>query len=111
MNYELAKKLKDAGFPFEYGYCIDEPKEDWTGHPECAPTLSELIEACDKTIPKGEWDDFDAHICVSFSESGWIAGYLRFEMFEGGGFDSEPRGTGQTPEEAVANLWLVLNSK
>lgn len=36
MNYELAKELKDAGFPYKWNI----EGVHWT-----APTLSELIEA------------------------------------------------------------------
>ena len=94
MNYELAKKLKDAGYPqcgiFHgiQGWNIEgatslataadlvvngNPKITLNYEPCEHITLSELIEAC------GD----------------------KFGTLEG-------RGT--TPEEAVANLWLQLNA-
>ena len=84
MNYELAKELKDAGFPFT---------KVWEGfegnHPELfetdflLPTLDELIEACG--------DRFDNLLRI---EDTWIArGY------------NYPLEKSKTPKEAVARLW------
>jgi hypothetical protein len=95
MTYELAKTLKDAGFPQNlnpgngegFVYEGDHPK----GPGVYCPTLSELIEACGS--------DFYELKNLTF---GWIANadsdYLK-------------RGDGSTPEEAVARLWLALNKK
>src|SRR4051812_41726204 len=53
MNYELAKKLKDAGFPQEAGspilVCTGFSEENGFESKDVTikyPTLSELIEAC-----------------------------------------------------------------
>ena len=97
MDYELAKKLKDAGFQQTW------PKPDFVELHDAIkiqeimdkyekdvyiPTLSELIEAC------GNRFDFLAN-----NKNGtWQA--------SGGNINDQ---TGQTPEEAVANLWLELN--
>ncbi len=106
MEYELAKKLKNAGFPqfmnmgeYHYGNTIgqidqncwrlqkvdDDTAMEWVK----IPTLSELIEAC------GEEFNNMFHIekkwrCCSFQDEDVM---------------------GNTPEEAVANLWLELNKK
>ena len=57
----------------------------WTGE---EPTLSELIEACGK----GFWE-------LTKYPSRW------------GAYEWKGReGSGSTPEEAVANLWLALQS-
>jgi hypothetical protein len=124
MNYELAKKLKDAGFP--------QPEEPTTGHYDSwvikesygkgfieyegegikyyrfmpgviyhrgivyCPTLSELIEACgeNKFILEIENGDCVAKYYEDVElENWWVYG------------------TGSTPEEAVAKLWLVINKK
>ena len=100
MQYELAKKLKDAGFPNadkRCSYCIeiDQPKcnvcEDRT------IGLSELIEACgDKFDALGKCKDDG----VSRIVDGWIAVD-----------EDNKRRWGKTPEEAVAKLWLALNKK
>ncbi len=87
ISYELARKLKDGGF--EYDWCKDIE--------ECYeaeyPTLSELIEACGLPFGldcnvKGYWYARQAHHSESIHT------------------DFHP-----TPEEAVANLWLELNKK
>lgn len=85
MNYELAKQLKDAGFPnFE---------EDWVdevGHAVVHPTLSELIEACDSSFGSVY------KTIAGFGATGWdklVEGIYTY---------------GSTPEEAVAKVWLEL---
>ena len=87
MNYELQHKLKDAGFP--QGDC-DEIEGDVTYE----PSLSELIEACGDLSFKLEWGS---------NEKVWYA----HGSIGRGGEDTK----GETPEEAVANLWLELNKK
>lgn len=96
MRYELARQLKEAGFPqkkikYNCQYC-----EDAFGEPEQPdvyfPTLSELIEACGK---KFLWLKKD------YETDEWY---------------TEAYGLGivnicKTPEEAVANLWLALNKQ
>ena len=87
MNYELAKQLKDAGFPqvdlggFNFGDDLNYP------------TLSELIEACGKN-----GNNYFAALYNQMSE--WQATSI---------YNDE--GKGSTPEEPVANLWLALNKK
>lgn len=105
MNYELAKQLKDAGYPqretgnvkgfpgyvgyglgFLYNYNNEEPVY--------APTLSELIEMCGdrfgelvfdkeeyKCYPKKPWEN---DIYASDTKNGWYS----------------------TPTESAAMLWL-----
>ena len=50
MNYELAKELKDAGFPQDYSQGVLAhfvfEADDITSDSAYEPTLSELIEAC-----------------------------------------------------------------
>jgi len=116
MNYELALKLKKAGFPqkkIKEGddvFVDDEPKQKWdeevgvvniTKEMVRVPTLSELIEACPKTI---EAKDFDSIGIFTLSISGdeWTAGYYWYEY-------SVLDRDGSTPEEAVVNLYLALN--
>lgn len=95
MTYELAKELKDAGFPQYTGVdCRHTPPAIQTAGERVEesvyfPTLSELIEAC---------------------------GNERIEMVRPvlGLWEvrtSEWKTNGSTPEEAVARLWLALNKK
>lgn len=104
MDYELAKRLKDTGFPQKHLNLWDDKcdKEHSLGMAtECCgvyiPTLSELIEACGDKITS-----------IERIEDKWRATWL----------DKVNRGTtytpcffedGETPEVAVANLWVELN--
>lgn len=97
MNYELAKELKDAGFPQPTG--LEHPLE-WRGKIDCAygvcvyfPTLTELIEKCG-----------DAFDCLMKHQVLDIAWYATGNVMPG--FTGE----GKTREEAVARLWLALYS-
>ena len=87
MDYTLAKKLKDAGFPMEYFEQIGVT----AGVIPNFPTLSELIDAC------GE-DFNNLFMCTS---ERWEASAL-------GDTAPDPK-EGKSPEEAVANLWLAIN--
>lgn len=100
MNYELCKKLKDAGFPqntllgiFEdaSGPLLKEECPKTWGNTVAYPSLAELIEACG--------DGFGLLV----KDDGWTAAN---GSAEGTWYDQT---SGKTPEEAVANLWLELN--
>ncbi len=100
ISYDLAKELKDAGFPqgsatgdhHDGGKWIEA--EGTTYHHEIGddtecyiPTLSELIAACG--------DEFSGLI----KQSDWLAIGMR----------QDTQQTGATPEEAVAHLWIALH--
>lgn len=89
MNDELAKKLKDAGFPH-----IGETTTYF-------PTLEELIEACRVGLYSLE------QFC---DKKGWLAKPFP-DYADELGLDSGLEVEGKTPTEAVANLWLKLNNK
>ena len=99
MNNELTKKLKDAGFPSMQNY-VDAPDIIWA---LLAPSLSQLIEACGK--PFG---------LLTSVYGVWIASIPKMTaqeiILEGMSSDSI-QGEGETPEIAVANLWLKLKIK
>lgn len=103
ITYELAKRLKDAGFPqmVHSGrglFLIKDITKPEEGDRPYAPTLSELIEACghrflsvmhvvgDGTYPIGDY---------------WVATDREYI-----GIHSH---RGKTPEEAVIHLYLALN--
>lgn len=104
MNYELAKQLKDAGFPKIILVCDNTDIEHMcrADMNDCVmgslnnPTLSELIEACGDKFwslfrtnnALGNWEATDKN------NNGWINNIRVF---------------GNTPEESVAQLWLSLN--
>jgi hypothetical protein len=91
MDYELAKQLKDADFPFDAwdtpcGSTYKPSYQAPNGLRYPSPTLSELIEACGERIAfKLQWVG-----------GKWLAD------------DRSKLGIGLTPEEAVARLWLAL---
>jgi hypothetical protein len=106
MNYDLAKKLKDAGFPqsTQVGahYISSEGYLDDLDAEQSAyiPTLSELIEACgDRFAELRYW--FEDRIGEFAIHKEWRA-RVRPSLPEWS--------IGPTPEEAVANLWLTLTS-
>jgi hypothetical protein len=94
MNYELAKKLKDAGFAQtgDGRYILHCGPNDFD--PDVyRPTLSELIEACGFEFDK-------LQILERYYASKqilWSASSVDFK-----------NKSGSTPEEAVANLYLAL---
>ncbi len=145
MEYELAKKLKDAGFPEpeswanKYAYCASEDSD----HEYCkeqvqlihedndegvlvgdeyrhrfkenkwiyAPTLSDLIEACE-----GEWGQ--RFRWLGNEKTHWSAQARQKHPKSKKYPDStilrnlpDVKVKGSTPEEAVAKLWLALHKK
>lgn len=111
MNYELAKNLKDAGFPQrKVGYETDP----YLGTYKCklkkgsgffenayAPSLSELIEACGGKFTS---------LINGFPNGQSVPGST-VAKWEAWGEYPKYCGLGQTSEEAVANLYLKLNEK
>lgn len=106
MTYELAKELKDAGFPqgclpfFCDGCKKAQHNDEGIDMCDCEvnkytqtyiPTLSELIEACGEHFGT-----------LTRNGSTWYASHYEFiDVYE----------YGPTPDEAVARLWLALNRK
>lgn len=89
MDYELAKKLMDAGFPqIGKGRFIGSPnKLVWrTDDRVYVPTLEELIEACGTKFAS-----------LDKQRDGWLAS---------ANYDQSC--VAETPAEAVACLWLAL---
>lgn len=95
MNYELAKKLKDTGFPQDikngtwFPYASDDTREK-----VYMPTLSELIDAC---VQKNGFNGDELHLVV-------LKGYSDARLV-----DQDYLGSGSTPKEALTNLWLAIN--
>lgn len=107
INYELAKQLKDVGFPQrKYGMLIECIHGAYFRHQDDCPegcdssnfvsypNLNELIEACgDKFHGMYKADDCIAH------------GFNSDDVFD------DVYVHGQSFEEAVAKLWIELNKK
>lgn len=95
ITYELAKKLKDAGFPQDLtGEWVGRHDADDKGENKVLiPTLSELIEECDKLNGLGQ---------IGRAVGGWNVWRLGV---------SYPTSFGLSIEGAVANLYLALKVK
>ena len=102
MDNSLAKELKDAGFPQNGKSCDTHSDFNDSILVErfVRPTLSELIEACPKQMGT-------ATFVLGSANQGqaWVACYFDFRANRG----AELNETGQTPDEAVARLWLALH--
>jgi len=114
ITYELAKKLKDTGFPqvfkngdyfsneFPNAYRgivgIDNSPLKSYGDIVKFPTLSDLIEACGDKFWKLERE---------IGQNNYIA----CGIDDKGEFITTSMDITLIPEEAVANLWLELNKK
>lgn len=111
MDYELAKELKDAGFPQTPASSLKSDGPIQTINGCYIPTLEELMQACG-----GEF----CFVCPVFDErngtTAWHA--LSQDMMAKGPrpVPTDPdswKGTpsGATAIEALARLWLLLNKK
>ncbi len=115
MNYELAKQLKDAGFPqaadaqgtlrdggsylFPDEMTLATPKKKLDAAIAYAPTLSELIQACgNRFIAVGAY----------YRNQGWYCEILTGRDERGEEIIEDVQGV--TPEEAVAKLYLALHA-
>jgi len=116
MDIELARELRDAGFSniqdvqhrqgreflapdglvFVYSLGQIAPSEDWF-----IPTLEELIEACA--------EDFDS--MYRSSNGSWLAASVTCADGDALGLQRQKGESKDSPEEAVARLWLALNKK
>lgn len=96
INYELAKELKEAGFPqADYNWVLIKDGDGQV----FLPTLSELIEACMKFLPKGNSFLSAYNSARDEHDRFWAC------------LDGVAEARGATYEEAVAKLWLELNKK
>lgn len=95
ISYELAKKLKDAGFQIPYIHKGDFHEFVLGEGKLYLPTLSELIEACG--------DGFVSLIAPTGENTNWSA--------KGGNDEYSYHEFGVTPEEAVTNLYLAISQK
>ncbi len=96
MNYELAKELKDAGFPHHKKGMHHLGCRGLFANNEqvCSITLEELIEACGNKFG-------DLTLINTGTGDCWFANSY--------GLPAKTAST--TPTEAVAKLWLALNKK
>lgn len=98
MEYELAKQLKDAGFPQvpqHKGFVNLHNADDSV----TVPTLEELIEACGEDfVELRYW--WEQRVGQTATHKEWRAGARILMNYC----------VGKTPTEAVARLWLALHN-
>jgi hypothetical protein len=96
MKYELAKEIRDAGFPQTGNGKSVSPADALVmrrGDRVYSPTLSELIGACGMPFKLEGNTDVASDVAIWVAQSDSILG------------------NGSTPEEAVARLWLALRKR
>jgi hypothetical protein len=120
MDYELAKRLEAAGYPYNWHFHELDEGNTCTNY----PTLSELIESCGD-----KFDKLEREYCLSFEDEinddinnnipvNWKAFPTQEAWEETDDYKEYPcvmdccgYQSGDNPSEAVANLWLALNTK
>jgi len=105
MKYELARQLKETGYPFKIGHTEGKAIHFDETVVYAVTTLSELIEACGDRfeylhrVHRGCWTAGTEDILTEEEEE------KRESLYQ------STYEVGSTPEEAVAKLWLELNKK
>ncbi len=99
MTYELAQKLKEAGFPQGELVSGKFHHDKTTGELTLIPTLSELIETCGSNL-----------YMLRYDPPATVIGGIRWKA-TGVGNGKNAEVYGSTPEEAIANLYIALNKK
>lgn len=118
MDYELALKLHNAGFPKgEEGYGVfpsgETVNHTFIGDGNSAvyvPSLSELIEACGDRF---RWLEYKPFKGVDDKHK-WLAQARGIQFIRENGSKATTKNScsfAQTPKEAVSNLWLEINKK
>ena len=103
ISFELAKELKEAGWPQNiHGDGVLQEHETPRWETAAAPSLSELIDEC---APDDEV--YDLYLSGSKTRSEWEAFHADYTAIPKSGTQVE----GTTPEEAVARLWLALQTR
>jgi hypothetical protein len=101
MDYNLAKQLKDAGFPQVQPHSSSLDFGDCTN-----PTLSELIEACGESFLALQHTSF--HPVMPIPKESMPKEWAAMGG-ENVGTHFSYQQHGYAPEEAVARLWLALH--
>ena len=132
MNYETAKKLKDAGFPQDWGkvsafydkdgtlYTVGDVSfgSRWEGNPDGSGYHTASDGGCGccssgvgSTVNEYTYAPTTEELIEACGEM-FYSLTLRQDPKEWEALgDKYWRGLGATPEEAVAELWLALNGK
>lgn len=119
MTYELAKELKDAGFPqgdsvdnlFELSIAADFARKHRPNH-----ELIKQYELAEKALIDLYGKGVEEHVRIpTLSELIEACGTCQLSWYADAKYaqalSNNLLGEGTTPEEAVARLWLTLNKK
>lgn len=102
ISFELAKELKEKGFPQKIPHddsvCCAQEGLGCHCNEADFPTLSELIEACVDFF--GELNHYQEDGRWKTESKNWVDDFGIGRI-----------ATGNTPEEAVARLWIALQDK
>lgn len=123
ISYELARELKVAGFPLETVGKLQIPDKETEyaflqdGVWYVKPTLTRLIEFCGEKIQavsKLVYAKCECKDCDLRDKIGFVVEPVRWYAAASLNWQTAPRYTllgeyGDTPEEAVARLWLALS--
>lgn len=124
MNYKLAKKLKNIGFIQRKHWNENGIRNDWKPNDQenmvSNPNLSELIKECGRYFYILHYDNntetWYAWKTRNVGVSGNFFDMFRYDNNTGTYYawrsieDVGVSGKGKTPEEAVANLWLIIHN-
>jgi hypothetical protein len=111
MNYELAKQLKEAGFPQDILHyqgkdvglkimSLDANSRSLhRDNPLYFPTLEELIDACGEAFRAVEYSSITKE---------WTGAANFYAVINGKTFLRRESANGSTSTEAVARLWLAM---
>ena len=116
MDYELAKSLKDAGFPSKYPTVVITAPFEGSTHVTMDEQIRAVTKSLRESVPLPALDElifacgdcgFEMEQCYDPKRgfTGWRA------VSDYGVDDWTHEGHGKTPSEAVARLWLALNKK
>lgn len=108
MNYDLALKLKDVGFP-QTPHTSEQMESVLDEGFAYYPTLSELIKACNPVMA----DDFGIHTdgdiwSTYYTYSGYFEHNNKFKQIDGM-YLVDLKEHGSTPDISIANLYIALH--
>lgn len=107
-NFEISKKLKEAGFEAETDTLIHDPSNPITGERYASFCLETILEALPKQI---EDIEKNYHFWVTYSGSSdcWIMGYV-WGIERNSNFEKYNEGN-ESLADTAGRLWLLLKEK
>lgn len=109
MDYELAKKLKEAGFPSTTRWEVENNRRRIISvkGEETLPCAECILSQIPSEYQFSESNTTIGAVILRRLDGSFVAGFYEKIIFN----TIRPITEGKTPEEAVAKLWLELNKK